>query len=179
MPLSRLSGLATSTAARGHGMAGSGETTALRLEWVTLRASAALLGPSARERRGWEGHGGGCPRGATTPAMSAMAAVEGNCDFALTKAQLDRRWGGEGRGDHGKATDELGNMFSQWRACTTTATLGREWRAAADLALRAEKARAKQWGWRVRSGRHWPSSRARTRDVVALAEHERHAASSS
>ena len=49
-----------------------------------------------------------------------MAAVEGNYDFALTKVQLDRRWGGEGRGDHGEATDELGNAFSRWRARTTT-----------------------------------------------------------
>ena len=82
-----------------------------------------------------------------------MAAVEGNCDFALTKVQLDRRWGGEGRGDHGEATDELGNVFSRWRARTMTAMRGREWRTVMDLALRAEKARERQWsGERVRAG---------------------------
>ena len=56
-----------------------------------------------------------------------MAAVEENGDFALTKAQLDQRWGGGGRGDHGEATDGLGNSFSQWRACKAMATLGRQW----------------------------------------------------
>ena len=75
-----------------------------------------------------------------------MAAVEGNYDFALTKAQLDRRWGGEGRGDHGEATDELGNAFLRWRARMMTATLGREWRTAVDSTLRAEKARGKRIG---------------------------------
>ena len=75
-----------------------------------------------------------------------MAAVEGNCDFALTKVQLDRRWGGEGRGDHGEATDELGNAFSWWRARTTTATLGREWWTAVDSALCVEKERGKRMG---------------------------------
>ena len=45
-----------------------------------------------------------------------MAAVEENGDSALTKAQMDRRWGGGGRGDHCEATDELGNAFSRWRA---------------------------------------------------------------
>ena len=107
-----------------------------------------------------------------------MVAVEGNYDFALTKVQLDRRWGGEGRGDHDEATDELDNAFSRWRAHTTTATLGREWRTAVDSALHAEKARGKRMGQAVRSGRHWPSSGARTRDVEALAAHERHAANS-
>ena len=52
-----------------------------------------------------------------------MAAVEENGDFALTKAQLDRRWGGGGRGDHCEATDELGNALSQWRAREVTVEL--------------------------------------------------------
>ena len=43
--------------------------------------------------------------------------------LALTKAQLDRRWGGEGRGDHYEAIDELGNAFSRWRAREVTAEL--------------------------------------------------------
>ena len=106
-----------------------------------------------RQRRGWEGHGGGCPRGATTPARLAMATVEEKRRFTLTKAQLDRRWGGEGRGDHGEATDKLGNTFSRWRVCTTTATLGREWRTVVDTTLRAVEARERQWsGERVRAG---------------------------
>ena len=105
-----------------------------------------------------------------------MAVVEEKRRFALTKAQLDRRWGGEGRGDHGEARSEMAGAFLQRRACTTTATLGRERRAAADSVLCAEKARGKRMERRVRSGRHWPSSGARTCDVVTLAAHERHAA---
>ena len=82
-----------------------------------------------------------------------MAAVEENGDSALTKAQMDRRWGGGGRGDHGDALGELGKAFSRWRARTTTATRGREWRTAVDLAQHAEKARERQWsGERVRAG---------------------------
>ena len=42
-------------AAHGHGMADSGETTAPRLERVTLRASVASTGPSARQRRDGKG----------------------------------------------------------------------------------------------------------------------------
>ena len=38
-----------------HGMAGSGETTAPRLERVTLRASVACTGPSSRQRRDGKG----------------------------------------------------------------------------------------------------------------------------
>ena len=45
--------------------------------------------------------------------------------------------------------------------------------------LRAEKARGKRMGLASASGRHWPSSGARTRDVEASAEHECHAASGS
>jgi len=52
-----------------------------------------------------------------------MAAVDGSCDFTLTTAQLDRRWGGGGRGDHCEATDELGNAFSRWRAREVMAEL--------------------------------------------------------
>ena len=105
-----------------------------------------------------------------------MAAVEGNCDFALTKAQLDRRWGGGGRGDHGEARSEMAGAFLQRRACKMMAMLGREWRTAVDSAQRVEKARGKRMGQAVHSGRHWPSSRARTRDVVASAAHACHVA---
>ena len=121
-------------------------------------------------------HGGGCPRGATTPARTAMAAVGRSCDFALTTAQSDRRWGGEGRGDHGEATGGRGNVFSWWRARTVAAMLGRQWRAAAvNTALRAGKARGRN-GAASAFSRRWPSSGARTRDVVASAEHARHVA---
>ena len=107
-----------------------------------------------------------------------MAVVEENDAFVLTETRLTRLHGGDGKGDHGEATDELGNAFSWWRTRTTMAMLGREWWTAVDSALRAEKARGKRMGQAVRSGRHWPSSGARTRDVEALAAHERHAANS-
>ena len=63
-----------------------------------------------------------------------MAAVEENGDSALTKAQMDRRWGGRGRGDHGEALGELGNVFSQRRARKVTATHGRQWRSCCSVA---------------------------------------------
>ena len=128
--LTPLAGVAMATAALGHGTAGSGEAMALRLEREALRASAVHLGSSARQRRGWEGHSGGCPRGATTPARTAMAAVGRSYDFSLTTAQSDQRWGGEGRGDHGEATDGLGNPFSWWRARTMAAMHGQQWQTA-------------------------------------------------
>ena len=82
-----------------------------------------------------------------------MAVVEENDAFVLTETRLTRLHGGDGKGDHGKATDELGNAFSRWRARTMTGTRGREWRTAVDLALRAEKVRERQWsGERVRAG---------------------------
>ena len=45
--------------------------------------------------------------------------------------------------------------------------------------LRVVKAKEKQMEQVSASGRRWPSSGARTRDMVASAEHERDAASSS
>ena len=44
-----------------------------------------------------------------------MAAVEENDEFILTKAQVDRLNGGGGRGDHGEALGEPGNVFLQGR----------------------------------------------------------------
>jgi len=108
-----------------------------------------------------------------------MAAVEENDAFVLTETRLTRLHGGDGKGDHGEATDELGNAFSRWRARTTTATLGRKWGSCCGSALRAVEAREKQWSRRVRSGRRWPSSGGRKHDVEASAEHECHAASGS
>ena len=91
-----------------------------------------------------------------------MAAVEENDAFALTETRLTRLHGGDGKGDHGEATDELGNAFSWWRARTTTVTRGRERWMAVDLALHVEKARERQWsGERVRAGTGPPLERGR------------------
>ena len=79
-----------------------------------------------------------------------MAAVEENDTFVLTKTRLH---GGDGKGDHGEATDELGNAFSWWRARTTTATLGRKRGSCCGSALCAMEAREKQWsGECIRAG---------------------------
>ena len=51
------------------------------------------------------------PRGAPTSARAAMAAVEGNDEFGLTKAQLTWLRGGGGRGDHGEATSGMAGAF--------------------------------------------------------------------
>ena len=104
-----------------------------------------------------------------------MAAVEENGDFALTKAQLDRRWGGGGRGDHCEATNELSNAFSWWRVRTTMVTLGQKQGSCCGSMLRAVEAR-EAMERRVRSGRRWPSSGARTRDVETSAAHACHVA---
>ena len=87
---------------------------------------------------------------------------------------MNRRLGGEGRGDHGEATGGRGNAFSRWRARMAAAMLGWQWRAAAvNTALRAGKARGRN-GAASAFSRRWPSFGARTRDVVTLAAHERH-----
>jgi len=49
-----------------------------------------------------------------------------NGEYTLTKTRLTHL---NCRGDHGEATDELGNAFSRWRARTTTATRGWQWRS--------------------------------------------------
>ena len=87
---------------------------------------------------------------------TAMAAVEGNDKFVLTKAQSTQLRGGGGRGDHGKATSEMASMFLQWRARTAMAMLGRQWRTA--LARRCER-REMRNGAATRSGRRWVASR--------------------
>ena len=87
------------------------------------------------------------------PARSAMVAVEENDAFVLTETRLTRLHGGDGKGDHGEATDELGNTFSWWRACMAMATLGWKWRSCCSSTLRAVEARERQWsGERVRAG---------------------------
>ena len=102
-----------------------------------------------------------------------MAAVEGNDDFALTKAQLDRQWGGGGRGDHGEATDELGNAFSRWRARTKTATRGRQWRSCCSVAAELRRAEEMEMGlvcWltgALGELKSWPAVPRHLRHVVA------------
>ena len=89
--------------------------------------------------------------------------MEGNRQFTLTEARMNRRWGGEGRGDHGEAIGERGNAFSRWRARTAAAMLGQQWRAAAvNTVLRAEKEEGKVNGETQREWRGvafiWSSS---------------------
>ena len=62
-------------AAHGHGMAGSGETTAPRLKRVTLRASVACTRPSSRQRRDGKG-----------------ARIAGRMERHLRRGQPWRRW---------------------------------------------------------------------------------------
>ena len=92
---------------------------------------------------------------------------------------MDRLNGGGGRGDHGEALGEWGNVFLLRRVSKARAKV---WPAMADgcgLALHVGKAKEGQMEQATRSGKRWPSSGARMRDVVASVEHERHAASSS
>ena len=81
------------------------------------------------------------PRGAPTPARTATAAVEGNDEFILTKAQSTWLRGGGGRGDHGEATSGMAVAFLQWQASGAKAE---QWRAATDPTLRAEEMQMKQ-----------------------------------
>ena len=74
-----------------------------------------------------------------------MAAVEENDAFILTETRLTRLHGGDGKGDHGETTDELGNAFSRWRARTMTVMLGRKRGSHCGSALHAVEAREKQW----------------------------------
>ena len=65
--LQRLEGVATSTAALGHGTAGSGETRPRRVRLSWGRASGVHYQANRAQRRGWEVCGGSWPRGAPTP----------------------------------------------------------------------------------------------------------------
>ena len=73
----------------------------------------------------------------------------------------------------------MADVFLQWRARKVMAKLGRKWRSCCGLSLRAVEAKEMQMELTTRSGRHWLSSRAQTRDVEALAEHARHVVISS
>ena len=73
----------------------------------------------------------------------------------------------------------MASVFLQWRARKAMAMLGQKWRSYCGLSLRAVEAKEMQMEQASASGRRWPSSGARTRDVETSAEHARHAASSS
>ena len=92
---------------------------------------------------------------------------------------MDRLNGGGGSGDHGEAQGELGNTFLLRRVSKARAKVRPAMADGYGSALRAVKAKEKQMGLASASGRRWPSSGARTRDVVASVEHECHAASGS
>ena len=68
-------GVVTSTAAHGHGRAGSDDATTSQPDKATLRASAALLEPSARQRRDGKG-----------------ARTAGRVERQLRRGQPWRRW---------------------------------------------------------------------------------------
>jgi len=106
-----LEGLATNTAAHGHGTAGSGELTTTQPLSVTLRASVVFLWPSAWQRKEWERREGSWPRGAPTPASSRHGCGGGKRQCALTEAQSTRLNGGGDGGEHGEATGGRGNAF--------------------------------------------------------------------
>ena len=92
---------------------------------------------------------------------------------------MDQLNGGGGRGDHGEALGEQGNVFLLRRVSKARAKVRPTMADGCGSALRAVKARGKQMELASASGRRWPSSGAWTRDVVALAEHERHTVSGS
>ena len=90
------------------------------------------------------------PRGASSPARTATAAVEGNVEFALTTAQSSWLRGGGGRGDHGGASSEMAGAFLQRRASEAKAE---QWRAAAARLLRAVGGEEKRNGTASAFGR--------------------------
>ena len=92
---------------------------------------------------------------------------------------MDRLNGGGGRGDHGEALGERGNVFLLRCVSKARAKVRPAMADGCGLALRAGKAKEGQMEQATRSGKRWPSSGARMRDMVASAKHERHAASSS
>ena len=66
--------------------------------------------------------------------------------------------------------------FLQWRVSEVTAEARPAIASGCGSMLRAVRARGKRMGQAVCSGRHWPSSGARTRDMETSAAHELHAA---
>jgi len=92
---------------------------------------------------------------------------------------MDRLNGGGSRGDHGEALGERGNAFLLRRVSKARVKVRPAMADGCGLALRAGKAKEGQMEQATRSGKRWPSSGARMRDMVASVEHERHAASGS
>ena len=76
-----------------------------------------------------------------------MAVVEENGDFALTKAQLDRRWGGGGREEHDEATNELADAFLRWRASTSSSESRRLLLQSYGRAEEAEEMKSELTSW--------------------------------
>ena len=70
-------------------------------------------------------------------------------------------------------------VFLQWRMSEETAEARPAMASGCGSVLRVVKAKDKRMERESASGRRWPSSGARTRDMVASAEHERDAARSS
>ena len=65
--------------------------------------------------------------------------------------------------------------FLQWRMSEATAEARPAMASGYSSVLRVVRARGKQMGQAVCSGRHWPSSGARTRDVETSVAHAHHA----
>ena len=78
-----------------------------------------------------------------------MAAVEENGDSGLTKAQMDRRWGGGGREEHGEATNELADAFLRWRASTSSSESRRLLLQSYGRAEEAEEMKSELTSWLV------------------------------
>ena len=78
-----------------------------------------------------------------------MAAVEENGDSALTKAQMDRRWGGGGREEHGDATNKLANTFLRWRVSTSSLESRRLLLLSYGRAEEAEEMKSELTSWLV------------------------------
>ena len=78
-----------------------------------------------------------------------MAAVEENGDSALTKAQMDRRWGGGGREEHGEATNELADAFLRWHASTSSSESRRLLLRSYGRAEEAEEMKSELTSWLV------------------------------
>ena len=78
-----------------------------------------------------------------------MVAVEENDDSALTKAQMDRRWGGGGREEHGEATNELADAFLRWHASTSSSESRRLLLRSYGRAEEAEEMKSELTSWLV------------------------------
>ena len=76
-----------------------------------------------------------------------MAVVEENGDSALTKAQMDRRWSGGGREEHGEATNEMADAFLRWRVSTSSSESRRLLLQSYGQAEEAEELKSERTSW--------------------------------